>query len=51
MTVAHDVAERRIAAALASGGRLVLDANAPAFTVLADADGNEACVCTWQGRD
>jgi 4a-hydroxytetrahydrobiopterin dehydratase len=51
VTVAHDVAERRIAAALASGGRLVSDANAPAFTVLADADGNEACVCTWQGRD
>lgn len=51
VTVAHDEAERRIAAALASGGRLVSDANAPAFTILADADGNEACVCTWQGRD
>lgn len=51
VTVAHDVAEQRIAAALASGGRVVSDANAPAFTTLADADGNEACVCTWQGRD
>ena len=51
VTVAHDVAEERIAAALASGGRLVSDANAPAFTILADTDGNEACVCTWQGRD
>jgi 4a-hydroxytetrahydrobiopterin dehydratase len=24
---------------------------APAFRVLADADGNEACVTTWRGRD
>ena len=23
----------------------------PAFWVLADAEGNEACVTTWQGRD
>ncbi|MDO5534524.1 MAG: histidine phosphatase family protein [Propionibacteriaceae bacterium] len=51
VTVAHDVAEQRIAAALASGGRVVSDAQAPAFTILADADGNEACICTWQGRD
>jgi 4a-hydroxytetrahydrobiopterin dehydratase len=28
-----------------------VDAEAPAFWVLADADGNEACVTTWQGRD
>lgn len=44
-------AAARIAAALAAGGRLVSDAAAPAFWVLADAEGNEACVCTWQGRD
>jgi len=37
--------------ALAAGGRLVSDAAAPAFWVLADAEGNEACICTWQGRD
>ena len=24
---------------------------APAFWVLADPEGNEACICTWQGRD
>ncbi|MEH3133065.1 MAG: VOC family protein [Mycolicibacterium neoaurum] len=41
----------RIEAALAAGGRLVSDAAAPAFWVLADAEGNEACICTWQGRD
>ena len=51
VTVAHDEAESRIAAALAAGGRLVSDEAAPRFWILADADGNEACVCTWQGRD
>jgi 4a-hydroxytetrahydrobiopterin dehydratase len=50
ITVAHDVAEQRIAAAVAAGGRLVSDAHARAFWVLADADGNEACICTWQDR-
>ncbi|GAA1741987.1 VOC family protein [Luedemannella helvata] len=49
--VPHDEAPARIMAALASGGRLVSDAQAPAFWVLADAEGNEACVTTWQGRD
>ena len=39
------------AAALAAGGVLVSDRAAPAFWVLADAEGNEVCVCTWQGRD
>jgi 4a-hydroxytetrahydrobiopterin dehydratase len=51
VTVPHDVAEQRIAAALAAGGRLVSDEAAPAFWVLADPEGNEACICTWQGRD
>lgn len=51
VTVPHDVAPVRIAAALAAGGRMVSDSSAPAFWVLADAEGNEACVCTWQGRD
>lgn len=50
VSVPHDVAEQRIAAAIAAGGRLVSDARARAFWVLADADGNEACVCTWQDR-
>ena len=51
VTVPHDVAEQRIAAALAAGGTLVSDEAAPAFWVLADPEGNEACICTWQGRD
>ncbi|MDH6193393.1 4a-hydroxytetrahydrobiopterin dehydratase [Mycobacterium frederiksbergense] len=49
--VPHDVAPSRIAAALAVGGTLLSDRAAPAFWVLADAEGNEACICTWQGRD
>jgi hypothetical protein len=35
----------------AAGGALRSDAEAPAFWVLADPEGNEACVTTWQGRD
>ena len=38
-------------AAIAAGGHLVSDSRAPAFWVLADVEGNEACVCTWQARD
>ncbi|MFE9693159.1 4a-hydroxytetrahydrobiopterin dehydratase [Micromonospora sp. NPDC005806] len=41
----------RIEAALAAGGTLVSDEAAPHFWVLADADGNRVCLCTWQGRD
>lgn len=48
--VPHDVAADRIAAAVAAGGRVVDDTEAPAFTVLADAEGNRACVCTTLGR-
>ena len=51
VTVPHDVAEARVTAAIAAGGHLVSDSRAPAFWVLADAEGNEACVCTWQARD
>ena len=40
----------RIDAALAAGGTLVSDENAPAFWVLADAEGNRMCICTWQDR-
>ncbi|MFK5583908.1 VOC family protein [Serinicoccus sp. LYQ131] len=50
VTVPHDVAPERVAAALAAGGRLVTDEYAPSWWVLADDEGNEACVCTWQGR-
>jgi len=50
VSVPHDVADQRIAATLAAGGTLVSDDRARAFWILADADGNEACICTWQDR-
>lgn len=50
ITVPHDVAEQRVEAALAAGGRLVDESHAPSWWVLADPDGNLVCVCTWQGR-
>ncbi len=50
VVVPSDVAEQRVADTVAAGGRLVSDARARAFWVLADAEGNEACICTWQDR-
>ena len=49
--VPHGSARARIDAALAAGGTLLSDRAAPAFWVLADVEGNEACICTWLGRD
>ncbi len=46
VSVPHDEARHRIDAAIAAGGVLVSDSRAPAFWVLADAEGNEACVTT-----
>ena len=40
----------RIDAALAAGGTMVSDAEAPSFWVLADVEGNRVCLCTWQDR-
>jgi 4a-hydroxytetrahydrobiopterin dehydratase len=51
VVVPHDEARRRMDAAIAAGGRVTYEAEAPAFWVLADPEGNEACVCTWQARD
>jgi 4a-hydroxytetrahydrobiopterin dehydratase len=51
VTVPPDQAEGRIAAALAAGGALVTREHEPAFTVLADPEGNKVCVCTSLGRD
>jgi 4a-hydroxytetrahydrobiopterin dehydratase len=48
--VPPEVAGARIAAALAAGGVLVSDEQAPRFTVLADAEGNKACVTTGLDR-
>jgi 4a-hydroxytetrahydrobiopterin dehydratase len=51
VSVPHDEAHARIRATLDAGGVLLSDAEAPAFWVLADPEGNEVCVTTWQGRD
>jgi 4a-hydroxytetrahydrobiopterin dehydratase len=51
VSVPHDQAPARIQAALDAGGVLLSAGRAPSFWVLADAEGNEACVTTWQGRD
>ena len=51
VVVPDDEAGHRIRAALDAGGRLISDSEAPAFWVLADPEGNEACVCTWLARD
>ena len=50
LCVPHDAAEQRIAAAVAAGGSVVDDENAPSFVVLADPEGNKACVCTFLER-
>jgi 4a-hydroxytetrahydrobiopterin dehydratase len=51
IVVPREVAEERVAAAVAAGGTLVSEADVPAFWVLADAHGNKVCVCTADGRD
>jgi 4a-hydroxytetrahydrobiopterin dehydratase len=48
--VPHDQAEARVAAALAAGGHLVSDENAPEWWTLADAEGNEVDVAPWPDR-
>ena len=48
--VAPEEAESRIARAIDAGGRLVSDTEAPSFWVLADPEGNEACICTPAAR-
>jgi 4a-hydroxytetrahydrobiopterin dehydratase len=43
--VAPEVAEQRIAAAVAAGGTVVDQSNAPALMVIADQDGNTGIIC------
>ncbi len=51
VSVPHDQAEERVAAAVAAGGHVVTNRFAPAWWTLADAEGNEVDVATWMGRD
>lgn len=45
--VPPEEAQARISAALAAGGTMVSEEEAPSFTVLADPQGNRVCVCTY----
>ena len=47
VSVAREHAEARMAAAVAAGGRIVDDADAPACWLLADRAGNRVCIATW----
>lgn len=49
--VPSDQAEARVAAAIAEGGHVVSDENAPGWWTLADAEGNEVDVASWPDRD
>ena len=46
--VAPEVAERRIAAAVAAGGTVLDDSDSPSLTVIADQDGNKGVLCVAQ---
>ncbi|WP_145226112.1 VOC family protein [Rudaeicoccus suwonensis] len=48
--LAPEIAEERIAAAVAAGGVIVDETEAPSFVVLADPDGNKVCICTSLDR-
>jgi 4a-hydroxytetrahydrobiopterin dehydratase len=47
VSVAREHVEARLAAALAAGGRIVDDSNAPGSWILADRAGNKVCIAAW----
>ena len=47
VSVAHEHAETRVAAALAAGGRIVDASGAPGAWILADRAGNKVCIAAW----
>ena len=47
VSVAREEAEARLAAALAAGGRIVDDSEAPGTWILADRAGNKVCIAAW----
>jgi 4a-hydroxytetrahydrobiopterin dehydratase len=49
--VPYEQAKARVAAALAAGGRMVHDENAPSWWTLADPAGNEIDIATTHGRE
>lgn len=54
VSVPREEAEKRLAAALAAGGTIVDDSEAPRWWTLADTAGNRVCIAGWpdgHGRD
>jgi 4a-hydroxytetrahydrobiopterin dehydratase len=47
VSVAREIAEERLAAAIAAGGRIVDESEAPAAWILADRAGNKVCIAAW----
>lgn len=47
VSVAREHAEARVAAALAAGGRIVVETEAPGAWILADRAGNKVCIAAW----
>jgi 4a-hydroxytetrahydrobiopterin dehydratase len=47
VSVGREVAEQRLAAALAAGGRIVDESEAPSAWILADRAGNKVCIAAW----
>ena len=47
VSLAREHAEERLAAALAAGGRIVDESEAPATWILSDRAGNRVCIASW----
>lgn len=47
VSLAREEAEARLEAALAAGGRIVDDSNAPRWWTLSDSAGNRVCIASW----
>jgi 4a-hydroxytetrahydrobiopterin dehydratase len=47
VSLAREQAEARVAAALAAGGRIVVESEAPMAWILADRAGNKVCIAAW----
>jgi 4a-hydroxytetrahydrobiopterin dehydratase len=47
VSVARECAQKHMAAAVAAGGRIVHDADAPGSWILADRSGDRVCIASW----
>ena len=47
VSLAREQAEARVAAAVAAGGRIVVDSDAPGAWILSDRAGNRVCIAAW----